>query len=95
MAKNPKELTTHSFIPREKAQRHLHGVRLLEPAHLLDVVHEVTTIHILHHEVQAILGGDSKEQSQPSGVSWAPDGEQVIAEIYDPNPQDSTTGQVP
>lgn len=70
-------------------------MRLLEPAYLLDVVHEVTAVHILHHEVQAILGGDSKEQSQPSGVSWAPDGERVIAEIYDPNPQDSTTGQVP
>lgn len=36
-------------------------MRLLKPANLLDVVHEVTPVHILHHEVQAVLG----EGSQP------------------------------
>lgn len=37
----------------------LHGVRLLEPADLLDVVHEVPAVHILHHEVQAVLEGQA------------------------------------
>lgn len=69
-------------------------MRFLEPAHLLDVVHEVATIHILHHKVQAVLGEDSKEQSQPLTVSWGPNGEQVIAGIYDQNHQDSMTGWV-
>lgn len=35
-------------------------MRLLEPAHLLDVVHEVPSIHILHDKVQAVLETDSK-----------------------------------
>lgn len=37
-------------------------MRLLEPAHLLDVVHEVTAVHILHHEVQAILEETAKSK---------------------------------
>lgn len=35
-------------------------MRLLKPANLLDVVHEVTTIHIFHHKVQAVLEEYSK-----------------------------------
>lgn len=39
-------------------------MRFLKPANLLDVVHEVTPIHILHHKVQAVLGEESKEPHQ-------------------------------
>lgn len=33
----------------------LHSVGLLESPDLLDLVHEVTTVHVLHHKIQAIL----------------------------------------
>lgn len=38
-------------------------MRLLKPANLLDVVHEVAPVHVLHHKVQAVLE-ESKLQHQ-------------------------------
>ena len=50
-------------------------MRLFEAAHLLNVVHEVATIHILHHKVQAVLEEEGKERSQPPSASQVPGGE--------------------
>lgn len=45
---------------------------LLETANLLDVVHEVAPVHILHHKVEAVLRKESKHQSQHpmEGPKW-------------------------
>lgn len=67
-------------------------MRLLKPANLLDVVHEVTPVDILHHKVQAVLEEESKEQNQHLAASWGPSGEQGAAGIYDQNHQDPMTG---
>lgn len=79
-AKNPRGLTTHPLIPREEhiTSSHLHGMRLLKPANLLDVVHEVTPIHVLHHKVQAVLGEEGKRQHQHPVISGVPYGQQGI-----------------
>jgi hypothetical protein len=57
LANIPKEPTIHPGAPTQKhsTSSPLHSMGLLEPANLLDVVHEVTPIHILHHKVQAVL----------------------------------------
>lgn len=33
----------------------LHCLRFLELAHLLDMIHEVSPIHVLHDKVQTVL----------------------------------------
>lgn len=67
-------------------------MRLLKAADLLDVVHEVPAVHILHHEVQAVL-----EESKADGMSAfcsfpGPGAELGRAGICDPNHQDAMTG---
>lgn len=63
---------------------------LLETANLLDVVHEVAPVHILHHKVEAVLRKESKHQSQHPILSQDPNGEQEVAMIYDENYQNSS-----
>jgi len=36
----------------------LHGLWLLKLAHLLDVIHQISTVNVLHHKVQTILTKD-------------------------------------
>lgn len=52
--------TAHTY-PKGAKPLHLHSVGLLEPPNLLDLVHQVPTIHIFHHKIQAILR--EKEQA--------------------------------
>lgn len=40
----------------------LHCLWLFELAHLLNVIHEVTTVNILHDKVEAVLDGDTKRE---------------------------------
>lgn len=40
----------------EQYWRHSHSVRLFELAHLLDLIHQVTAVDVLHDEVEAVLG---------------------------------------
>lgn len=42
----------------------LHCLRFLELAHLLDMVHKVSTIHILHDKVQAVLWSCREEKGE-------------------------------
>lgn len=63
---------------------------LLETANLLDVVHEVAPVHILHHKVQAVLRKETKHQSQHPILSQDPNEEQGVAGIYDENYQNSS-----
>lgn len=63
---------------------------LLETANLLDVVHEVTPIHILHHKVQAVLRKENKHHSQHPILSHNPNGEQGVAGISEENYQNSS-----
>jgi hypothetical protein len=79
------------IYPKERAQRGsvLHSMGLLETANLLDVVHEVTPVHILHHKVQAVLRKESKHQSQHPILSQDPNGEQGVAGTYDESYQNS------
>lgn len=67
-------------------------MRLLEAADLLDVVHEVPAVHILHHEVQAVLG-ESKADGMSAFCSFlGPGAELGGAGMCDPNGQDALTG---
>lgn len=50
----------------------LHGVRLLKAADLLDLVHEVPAVHVLHHEIQAVLQRAQKTISAPWAGRWDP-----------------------
>lgn len=94
--KTQKEPAHPLIHPKGKAQGHLHGMRLLEPAYCwMWYMRSPPFTYSITRSTGDPGRGDSKEQSQPSGISWALDGEQVIAEIYDPNPQDSMIGQVP
>lgn len=34
---------------------HLHSVGLLESPNLLDLIHEVATVDVLHHKIQSVL----------------------------------------
>lgn len=61
-------------------------MRLLKPANLLDVVHEVTAVYIFHHEVQAVLEEDSKWPIS-TGISRVPSGQQGIARRHDQTPE--------
>lgn len=36
----------------------LHGLWLLKLAHLLDVIHQISTVNVLHYKVQTILTKD-------------------------------------
>lgn len=45
----------------------LHCLRLLELAHLLDMVHEVSPIHILHDKVETILWSHRKRHKRRGG----------------------------
>lgn len=56
----PRDTGTSQSYPRGAKPLHLHSVGLLEPPNLLDLVHQVPTIHIFHHKIQAIL----KEKKQ-------------------------------
>ena len=47
---------------------YLHSVGLLELAHLLDLVHQVSTVNVLHHKVQPVLG-DDKQTTQYQSLS--------------------------
>lgn len=61
-------------------------MRLLKPANLLDVVHEVTAVYVFHHEVQAVLEEDSKWPIS-TGISRVPSGQQGIARRHDQTPE--------
>lgn len=52
--------TSHTY-PKGARALHLHGVGLLEPPNLLDLVHQVPTIHVFHHKIQAILKEKNKQ----------------------------------
>lgn len=53
----PRDTGTSHTYPKGAKPLHLHSVGLLEPPNLLDLVHQVPTIHIFHHKIQAILKG--------------------------------------
>lgn len=40
----------------------LHCLWLFELAHLLDVIHQVTTINVLHDKVEAVLDGGTRRK---------------------------------
>lgn len=82
------ELVNPPACPQGNAQQgsHLHSMRLLKPANLLDVVHEVTAVHVFHHEVQAVLEEDSKWPVS-TGISQVPSGQQGIAGRRDQTPE--------
>lgn len=51
-----------------------HSMRLLELANLLDLVHEVSSVYILHHKIQSVLaktdeGGKEGEENEGSGIN--------------------------
>ena len=42
----------------------LHSLGLLKLAHLLDMVHEVTTIDVFHHKIQTVLEGEREKKER-------------------------------
>lgn len=46
---------SHAGVFSESNVHSLHCLRFLKFAHLLDVIHEITTIHVLHHKIQTVL----------------------------------------
>lgn len=53
--------------PSAPSQVHIHGMGLLELPDLLNVVHEVSTIDILHHKVETVLQGGGGQQLENMG----------------------------
>lgn len=64
---------------------HLHCLGLLKSSYLLNMIHEVTTIHILHDKVQAILADNMKPTNRsgsgPATQEWSVQkiGERVLS----------------
>lgn len=54
---------------------HSHCLGLLKFSYLLNMIHEVTSIHILHDKVQAILADNmkptSRSSSRPATQEWS------------------------
>lgn len=54
---------------------HSHCLGLLEFSYLLNMIHQVTTIHILHDKVQAILADNMKPRNRsgsgPAAEEWS------------------------
>lgn len=44
----------------------LHCLRFLEFAHLLNVIHEITTVHVLHHKIQTVLEREEEDEKENS-----------------------------
>lgn len=40
-----------------------HGVRLLELADLLDLIHEISSVDVLHNKIQPVLEDKAEEES--------------------------------
>lgn len=47
----------------------LHCLRFLKFAHLLNVIHEVTAIHVLHHKIQTVLERGREKEREPSSTT--------------------------
>lgn len=42
----------------------LHSLRFLKLAHLLDVIHQVAAIHVLHDKVQTVLPSETQRKQE-------------------------------
>lgn len=60
----------------------LHSLRLLEFAHTLDVIHEVSPVDVLHHKVEPILGEDIKHRAEKPLQVVKTVGESVKCDFY-------------
>lgn len=49
------EILTSPLHPGTAWTGDLHSVGLLESPNLLDLIHEVATVDVLHHKIQAVL----------------------------------------